>query len=134
MKLPTVSTVIGATFAATLFAGMVAGPALAQGGGSTDVRASGHCSAASTWKIKAKPDNGRIQIEMEVDSNRNGQTWAVNLTDNKVRVFSGNRVTVAPSGSFGVRVLAANRAGTDTITGTARNLSTGERCTATVRL
>ncbi len=133
MKLPTAPAIIGATFAATLFAGAFAGPALAQGGGG-DVRASGHCSAASTWKLKAKPDDGRIQIEMEVDSNRVGQKWAVSLTDNTVRVFSGNRVTVAPSGSFEVRVLAPNRTGTDTITGTARNLSTGERCTGVVRL
>ena len=133
MKLPGLPAIVGATFAATLLAGALAGPALAQGGRG-DVRASGHCSAASTWKIKAKPDNGRLQLEMEVDSNRVGQTWSVAVTDNAVRVFSGNRVTSAPSGSFNVRVLAANRAGTDTITGTARNLSTGERCTGTVRL
>ena len=133
MKLPGLAAIVGATFAAALLAGALAGPAFAQGGGS-GVRASGHCSAGSTWKVKAKPDNGRIQIEMEVDSNRVGQTWAVALTDNAVRVFAGNRVTSAPSGSLSVRTLAANRAGTDTIIGTARNLSTGERCSGTVRL
>lgn len=133
MKLPTVPAIIGATFAATLFAGVVAGPALAKGGGG-DVRASGHCSAASTWKLKAKPDDGRLEIEMEVDSNRVGQKWVVNLTDNRVRIFAGNRVTKAPSGSFGVEVRAANRAGVDRIVGTARNPATGERCTGVVRI
>ncbi|MGS0685126.1 hypothetical protein ACVBEQ_08250 [Nakamurella sp. GG22] len=133
MKLPTAPAIIVATFAATLFAGAFAGPALAQGG-SGDVRASGQCSAASTWKLKAKPDDGRLQIEMEVDSNRVGQKWAVSLTDNTVRIFAGNRVTTAPSGSFSVELRAANRAGSDRIVGTARNTVTGERCTGVVRI
>jgi len=133
MKLPSVPTVIAATFAATIFAGVVAGPALAQGGGG-DVRTVAKCSTSSTIKLKAKPDNGRIQIEAEVDSNRVGQTWSTRLTDNNVRVFAGNKVTLAPSGSFSVRVLAPNRAGTDTIVATARNVRTGETCKATVRL
>ncbi len=133
MKLPTMPAVIAATFAATLFAGAFAGPAMAKGGGD-DVRAAGHCSSTSTWKLKAKPDNGRLEIEMEVDSNRNGQKWAVSLTDNTVRIFAGNRVTVAPSGSFSVELRAANRAGSDRIVGTARNTVTGERCTGVVRI
>jgi len=37
----------------------------------------GKCSAASHWKMKAKPDNGRM--ELEIDSNRNGQRWAVRI-------------------------------------------------------
>lgn len=103
-----------------------AGSASAKGGG--DVRASGACSAASDWKLKAKPDNGRIEVEFEVDSNKVGQTWAVKITDQGVTVLSGNRVTVAPSGSFTARVLTANRAGADTFVATARNAATGETC------
>lgn len=133
MKLPSVPTVIAATFAAAVFAGAVAGPALAQGGGG-DVRTVAKCGASSTIKLKARHDDGRIQIEMEVDSNRVGQVWSTRVTDNKVTVFAGNKTTVAPSGSFGVRVLAPNRAGTDTIVGAARNTRTGEICRATVRL
>jgi hypothetical protein len=71
---------------------------------------------------------------MEVDSNRVGQKWAVSLTDNTVRIFAGNRVTTAPSGSFSVELRAANRAGTDRIVGTAHNTVTGEGCTVAVRI
>jgi hypothetical protein len=133
MNTPRIFTTLAVAAAAAAIALAGAGPASAQGG-AKDVRASGHCSAGSVWKIKAKPDNSRIQLELEVDTNRVGQTWAVGITDNNVRVFSGNRVTTAPSGSFSVRVLTANRAGTDSFVGTARNLKTGQTCTARVRL
>lgn len=118
---------LGATFVAS------AAPAFAQGGGG-DVRAAGHCSAGSTWTLKAKGDDGRIRLEMEVDSNRGGQPWRVGITDDKVRVFSGTRVTKAPSGSFSVELRTANRAGADAFIGTARNTRTAELCVAHVRL
>ncbi|RIJ77046.1 hypothetical protein D1871_08740 [Nakamurella silvestris] len=107
----------------------VAVPASAQHGGRDDVRTSGSCSAGSTWQLKAKPDDGRIEVEFEVDSNRNGQTWAVALNDQGVRIFTGSRVTHAPSGSFSLERRAANRSGTDTFTAKARNTRTGEVCT-----
>jgi len=118
---------LGATFVAS------AAPAFAQGGGG-DVRAAGHCSAGSTWALKAKGDDGRIRLEMEVDSNRGGQPWRVGITDNKVPVFSGTRVTKAPSGSFSVELRTANRAGADAFIGTARKTRTAELCVAHVRL
>lgn len=118
---------LGATFVAS------AAPAFAQGGGG-DVRAAGHCSAGSTWALKAKGDDGRIRLEMEVDSNRGGQPLRVGITDNKVPVFSGTRVTKAPCGSFSVELRTANRAGADVFIGTARNTRTAELCVAHVRL
>src|SRR5689334_3926094 len=60
---------------------VTAAPALAHGGG-TAVRASGACTSHGSWKLKAKPDDGRIEIEFEVDVNRVGQTWHVRITDN----------------------------------------------------
>lgn len=124
-------TAIAALSLAGTFA--VAGPATASGGGG-DIRTSGSCSAGSTWKMKAKPDDGRIEVQLEIDSNRVGQTWSVNITDNAVRVFSGNRVTTAPSGSFEVEVISANRAGTDSFLATARNARTGELCRGSVKI
>lgn len=94
--------------------------------------ASGKCSAASHWKMKAKPDDGRMELELEVDSNRNGQRWTVHINDNKVRIFAGSRLTHAPSGSFEVRRLTANRAGIDHFVAVARNVRTGETCVARV--
>jgi len=104
-------------------------PASAKG---LEVRAQGTCSQGSAWKLKAKADNGRIETELEVDTNRAGQAFAVRLIDNGVLVWSGSRTTVAPSGSFSVARLLTNRAGTDRITATARTVSTGETCSAVV--
>ena len=89
---------------------------------------SGNCTVASTWKLKAKADDGRIEVEFEVDQNRNGQTWNVVLKKNGTTFWSGQRTTQAPSGSFEVRKFVNNSAGTDTITGRATNPKTGEVC------
>lgn len=94
-----------------------------------DVRTSGSCSGRSTWKMKAQSeDNNKLEAELEVDSNVNGQRWNIVLRNNGVVVWRGSRTTVAPSGSFSVSRLIANRAGSDTITGRATNPVTGEVC------
>ena len=107
-----------------------AAPASAKAG---DVIKSGKCSAAAvSWKLKAKPDNGKIEVEFEVDSNVNGQVWAWTLKDNGAKVAGGNATTVAPSGSFTARRLIANRAGADKIVGTATRGAV--TCTGSVTL
>ena len=123
-------TTLLTTSAAALALGLLAlavPSAQAQGGGG-DVRTSGSCSASTDWKLKAKPDNGRIEVEFELDSNVSGQTWAVTLTDNGARVFAGTRMTAGPSGSFTVQRRIANRAGADSLVATAMNSATGETC------
>jgi hypothetical protein len=93
-----------------------------------DVIKRGSCSGASDWKLKLSPENGRIEVEFEVDSNKVGQTWQVRLTKNGTQIFSGSRVTQAPSGSFSVRKVTPNGAGSDVIRGRAVNGNTGETC------
>ena len=73
---------------------------------------SGHCSAASVFKLKLSPEGRRIETEFQVDQNRNNRLWKVSLKDNGIKVWSGSRFTRAPSGSFTVRKLIVNRAGT----------------------
>jgi hypothetical protein len=97
---------------------VIAVPAMASGSG-TEVIARGTCTQGGAWKLKAKPDDGRLEVEFEVDTNRVGQVWSVALRDNGVLVFSGSRTTLAPSGSFEVRRLITNRTGPDVITGRA---------------
>ena len=106
---------------------MSATPAFASGG-TTAITKSGSCSNGSTWKLKAKPDNGQLEVSFEVDSNVVGQQWSVRLLDNGTVFFSGSRTTVAPSGSFQVRRFTADQAGTDSIVGRASNPATGELC------
>lgn len=95
-----------------------------------DIIKTGQCSGASTWKLKLSPENGQIEVEFEVDQNVVGDSWRVVIKDNGVRVFSGRRTTQAPSGSFEVRKVIANRAGADNIAAKATNLRTAEVCSA----
>lgn len=109
----------------------VAGPAQAKGG--DDVVRRGSCSGATHWKLKVKPDDGRLEVEAEVDSNRVGQTWHWRLVHNGSTSASGTRKTTAPSGSFEVHRRMVNRPGTDIVTLRASNPRSGERCVGTVR-
>jgi hypothetical protein len=94
----------------------------------------GKCSASSTWKLKVKSDDGRIETEFEVDQNRVGKRWRVTLVRNGSTVFTGIRRTVAPSGSFTVRRLLAASAGTNRIVANAKALHGGERCRGAISL
>ncbi len=113
--------------------GAAAGPAAASGGsGGGGVRAAGPCSAASDWKLKAKADNGRLEVELQVDSNKVGQRWSWQLSDNGAHVARGMSTTTAPSGSFSVARRIPNTAGKDVISFTARQAATGESCRGAV--
>lgn len=93
----------------------LAGPAAAKDGDDALVRAAGSCSGRADWKLKAKPDDGRLEVEFEIDSNRAGQTWRWKLTDNGVKVASGRATTAGRSGSFSIERKIADRSGRDTI-------------------
>ena len=99
--------------------------ALAKAG---DVVRVGACSGPSDWKLKLSNENGRIEVDFEVDQNRVGDTWRVRIRHNGDLVFAGRRITRAPSGSFTVRILQRNRIGDDLFRGRAANLRTGEVC------
>ncbi len=127
----TLSISILAAAAIAALAVPVAAPASGGGGG---VSNAGTCSGASTSKIKAKPDNGRIEVEFEVDQNRNGVKWNVKLKDNSAVAFTGTATTKGPSGSFSVRRKIGDAAGGDSIVGIGRNPKSGERCVAKVNV
>ncbi len=117
-----------ATLVAATIAGGLAGTpsaALASGGGGVQV--TGTCSAASVSQLKAKPDNGALEVEFEVDSNVAGQTWGVILKDDGTTLFKGTATTTGVSGAFTVRRVTANQAGPDSIKAGAKNLKTGPR-------
>lgn len=94
-----------------------------------EVRVKGTCTGHSTSKLKLSDDNGRIELEFEVDQNRNGVRWNVVVFQNGKRIAKTTRITRAPSGSFEARVLAPNRAGLDKFVAKATRAS-GEACTA----
>ena len=92
------------------------GAAPADARGDDRIIRTGACSGSADWKLKVKTeDNGRLEIEGEVDSNVNGQTWRWLFRHNGSVTARGTGTTVAPSGSFDVERKVVNLAGTDRI-------------------
>lgn len=112
---------------AALAASLVALPATAVAkGGGNDVRSIGSCTKQSSVKMKLSPENGRTEIEFEVDQNRVGVTWNWSLSRADAPLGKGAAVTLAPSGSFEVRRVVS-RGGTFVATAS-RSGNPGETC------
>ena len=97
------------------------------GGGDDDrVIRTGPCSGTADWKLKVKTDDGRLEVEGEVDSNRVGQSWRWVMRHNGSVSARGTSVTTGRSGSFDVERKIVNLAGTDRIV--FRATHNGETC------
>lgn len=92
----------------------------------------GNCSGSADWKLKAKPRDGRIEVEAEVDSNKNGQTWTWRIKHNGTVSARGSATTRAPSGSFSVERRMLDLSGTDVFAFRARH--DGQVCRGKVSL
>jgi hypothetical protein len=112
--------------------GAIAAPAAVAKDG--DVIRTGSCTGATDWKLKLSKEDGRIEVEFEVDQDRNGRTWNVALKQDGTAFWRGQRTTRAPSGSFEVRKLATDRAGVHTFVGRAVNPASGEVCRGSARI
>jgi hypothetical protein len=115
------------TLAAVLAVGVIA-PLPAVLAKSPRVIVTGKCTGKSTAKLKLQPDNGKIEVEFEVDQNKNNVSWKYTLKRAGTTLASGIKVTQAPSGSFTARRRVSDAAGPDTITARATR-SNGEVCT-----
>ena len=112
---------------AALATALVAIPATSAKDG--DVLVRGTCTGATTSKLKLSEEDGRIEVEFEVDQNRNGVRWTVTLRRPTALLVRTTRVTRGPSGSFELRRVIGNRAGSDRIIARATR-SSGEVCRA----
>jgi hypothetical protein len=115
---------------ATFGVALLAVPAaLASGHDNRGLRVQGKCTQQSTSKLKLSREDRGIEVEFEVDQNRNGVPWKGTLRRNG-RVVAGFRaVTRGPSGSFEIHRVIAGRLRADHITAVATRAS-GETCTA----
>lgn len=102
--------------------------AFAKGRDHRAVRVQGVCTKQSTSKMKLSREDRGIELEFEVDQNRNAVRWKVALSRNGHRVALLRATTHAPSGSFEVGRVIAGQLGTTHIT--ARAVRSGETCTA----
>ena len=106
----------GAITAACLATAAVSvGASPADAHGDDRVIRTGDCSGRADWKLKVQTDDGRLEVEGEVDSHVNGQTWAWLFKHNGSVTARGTATTVPPSGSFEVERRMVNLAGTDRI-------------------
>ena len=84
-------------------------------GGDDEVISVGSCSGGARWKLKVKPDDGRLEVEGEIDSNVAGQRWRWTLRHNGSVTDRGSGTTTARSGSFEVKRLLVDISGTDAL-------------------
>ena len=94
-----------------------------------DVRVAGVCTGSSASKLKLSEEDGRIEVEFEVDQNRSGIRWMVVLNQSGRLIARVTRTTRPPSGSFEARMLAPDKGGRDVFAVRATRAS-GEVCTA----
>jgi hypothetical protein len=91
----------------------------------------GTCSGQADWKLKVAPENGRLQVEFEVQHATPGDHWHVRIKENGSPLLSSGKV-VRADGSFDVKHRANNTSGPDRFVARATNASSGESCLGTV--
>jgi len=129
MNVPLARTIAGAAVATAVLS-LAAPPALARNNDDRERR--GSCSGSTDWKVKVGPENGRLEVEGEIDSSRRGQTWRWRLYHNGSLSAHGLRTTSSSSGSYKIRRISVDLRGTDRFTLRARNTRNNELCVGTV--
>lgn len=97
-----------------------------------DVIKRANCPGSAKSKLKASPENGRIEVEYEIDNAVAGERWKIILKKGNRKIFKGVR-TVNGAREIKVRKVTSNGAGTERISAKARNLNTGAQCGITLR-
>ncbi|MEO5852890.1 MAG: hypothetical protein ABIQ15_10305 [Nocardioides sp.] len=97
-------------------------------GGDDRVEKRGWCSQGAEWRIRASPEDGRIEIEGGIDSGRSGQRWKWRMFHNDTLSAMDTAWTGGVSGSFEVRRQVTDLAGTDRYSFRARNPDSREWC------
>ncbi len=114
-----------------LVATLGSGTALA---GDPEVKREGPCSGNSDWKLEVRLDDGTFRVRWEADSGNTGQQWRLRLRHNGTLIASTLRTTNS-DGEAQLRLRGVeNLAGRDTFAGFARNLRTGETCSASASI
>lgn len=105
-----VRTLLAAVVASSVF-GLAPVPAHADDDGS---RAEGRCARSIDWRIEAKPDDGRIEVEVKLETGRPGQRWSWVLAHNGSLSDRGRARTSGSSGAFEIDSRAVDVSGLDT--------------------
>ena len=88
----------------------------------------GKCSGPGTITLQLqRSDRARLEAGFEIDQMKVGSKWRVALSHNGAVYFSGTG-SVGASSSLSIDRVVRNLPGTDTFTGTFRNVGSGETC------
>ena len=109
-------TIPGALAVTAALVVALAAPAASAGGDDDDrVIRTGSCSGSAEWKLKVKTDDGRLEVEGEIDSNVPAQRWRWTLRHNGSVSERGVGTTTGRSGSFEVERRVVDLGGADAI-------------------
>lgn len=109
-----IRTVVAA-LAATMMASVVTFPLPASARVDDDgARVEGRCAQGIWWRMEAKPDDGRIEVKVEIDTRRTGRRWSWVLSHNGSLSDRGVSRTKDVSGSFEIERTAIDVSGLDT--------------------
>lgn len=100
--------------------------------GRTEVRVTGVCTASATVKLRLRAEDGRLELQFEVEHARQG-AWRVALVRERRVVWKGAATVTRASKSFEVERTVADLPGADTVVARAWGPA-GAGCLATATL
>lgn len=100
------------------------GPVAAKEG---DLIARGSCGGRIKTKLKASPENGRIELEYELDNAAPNEAWRILIRKNGRTILRTTRRTNG-FGDLEVRKLTSNGNGNERIEASAKRVSGGGVC------
>jgi hypothetical protein len=125
--------VILSTVLALVVGLFVAQPVAARPAADDEVRVAGVCGGTTVATLRAKPDDGRLEVRFKVERAQAGD-WTIVLVHERRVAWRGSALARSGSRSFEVRRWLADLAGADTVVARAwgpRGVTC--RATATVR-
>lgn len=112
---------------AVLLSSSIAGLARAD-----DDEVRGACSGgASEFRLRVRPDDGRLRVRFEIDGSASGDRWQLFLSNDGVRIVARTKVA-DEGGRVRVRRGTEDGAGRDRISAFGVNLDSGESCSASI--
>jgi hypothetical protein len=94
----------------------------------------GHCTGAADWEIEVYHENGRVEVEFEVDHSRSGAAWKWSMSNDGLSFANGRATIAAHRDAVFVSRLTTNGPGHDHIVVRAVNVATGQVCRATATI
>lgn len=109
---------------------LVAAASLLVAPAASAVERKGSCSGKTNWRLVLRKGNpGDLIVVFRAWGGASGQKWNVFMENRGTGFFAGSRIS-GDGGTFRVRRVTRDLAGTDKILVTANNTVTGETCGA----